>query len=164
MLRAKHGMMVDYFKRKLAEKGIPQLESKSHIIPIPVGNPMTCNYISNELLNRFGHYVQAINYPTVAKGEERLRIAPSPRHTYQLIDEFIDDFLVVWNEVTSAAAAVDLNVAGTTTNTTTNITTAAVAADNQTCSQCNRSWVTKPLDFLPCGSQQVNCPLAAARC
>lgn len=115
---------------------------------------MTCNYISNELLNRFGHYVQAINYPTVAKGEERLRIAPSPRHTYQLIDEFIDDFLVVWNEVAAATAAVDLNVAITTKNTT----------DNQTCSQCHRSWVTKPLDFLPCGAQQINCPLAAARC
>src|SRR5690625_104735 len=98
MLREAHQTKVEYFKRQLKAKGIPELNSKSHIIPIPVGNPFLCNWICNELLNTYGHYVQAINYPTVKKGEERLRIAPSPLHSFEMIDQFIDDFVEVWKK------------------------------------------------------------------
>ncbi|KAH9424553.1 5-aminolevulinate synthase, nonspecific, mitochondrial [Dermatophagoides pteronyssinus] len=96
MLRKMHQEKVAYFKQCLKKYGIPQLASKSHIIPIPIGNPYLSNWISNELMAQYGHYVQAINYPTVRKGEERLRIAPSPLHSYEMIDRFIEDFVQVY--------------------------------------------------------------------
>src|SRR4051812_45380106 len=87
-LRNRHQENVKYMKAALREAGLPQMDSASHIIPILVGNPWMCSWISNEMLSRFGHYVQAINYPTVAKGQERLRIAPTPFHEKHMIDTF----------------------------------------------------------------------------
>lgn len=56
-----------------------------------------CNQIADALLNEKGHYVQAINYPTVAKGEERLRLAPTPKHSKEMIDQFVKDALDVFH-------------------------------------------------------------------
>ena len=61
--------------------GIPHLHNDSHIVPIMIGDPIKCKFISDCLLDEFGVYVQPINYPTVPKGTERLRITPGPMHT-----------------------------------------------------------------------------------
>ena len=74
-------------KKQLSDNNINYLDSKSHIIPVMVNNPIRCKEISNILLNEFGHYIQPINYPTVPAGTERLRITPGPLHTEKMITE-----------------------------------------------------------------------------
>lgn len=98
-LRALHQKNLNYLKSKLTNAGLPQLPSVSHIIPIPVDNAELCTLISNKLLAEHHQYVQSINYPTVPRGEERLRIAPTPFHTIEMIDEFVDCLTKVWLEV-----------------------------------------------------------------
>ena len=60
---------------------------------------MLSTEISDVLLKGYGHYVQAINYPTVARGEERLRVAPTPHHTTEMMDKFVEDLTVVWQQI-----------------------------------------------------------------
>lgn len=55
--------------------------------------------VSNKLLQEKGHYVQAINYPTVARGQEKLRLAPTPHHTIAMMDQLIKDLTDVWKEI-----------------------------------------------------------------
>ena len=55
-----------------------------------------CSQIADTLMREKGHYVQAINYPTVAKGEERLRVAPTPKHTNEMVEKFVEDALEVF--------------------------------------------------------------------
>lgn len=98
-LRAMHQKNLNYLKKKLTCSGLPQLPSVSHIIPIPVDNAELCTLISNKLLVEYNQYVQSINYPTVPRGEERLRIAPTPFHTTEMVDEFVDNLTKVWLEV-----------------------------------------------------------------
>ncbi|XP_064606460.1 5-aminolevulinate synthase, non-specific, mitochondrial-like isoform X2 [Liolophura sinensis] len=87
---------VKYLRRRLMEVGLPARHSPSHIIPIHVGDPAMSTKISNELMTRHNMYVQAINYPTVARGEERLRVAPTPHHTEDMMDYFVNCLLDVW--------------------------------------------------------------------
>ena len=72
-------------KKSLLKENIDFLDNNSHIVPVMVNNPIRCSEISNILLNEFGHYIQPINYPTVPKGTERLRITPGPLHTDEMI-------------------------------------------------------------------------------
>lgn len=74
-------------REKLMLKGIICAASKSHIIPIVIGDPVKCREASNLLLTKYNIFVQHINYPTVPKGSERLRITPTPMHTDAMIDE-----------------------------------------------------------------------------
>ncbi len=74
-------------KKYLSKENINYLDNKSHIVPVMVNNPIRCSEISNILLNDFGHYIQPINYPTVPKGTERLRITPGPLHTEKMISD-----------------------------------------------------------------------------
>lgn len=87
-LRAKQQAIVRYFKLSLLVAGLPQLPSVSHIVPVPITGADKVALVAESLMKR-GHYVQAINYPTVARGEERLRFAPGPYHTPEMIDSLI---------------------------------------------------------------------------
>ncbi|ESO91421.1 hypothetical protein LOTGIDRAFT_182709 [Lottia gigantea] len=95
-LREKHQYNVKYVRDKLTLAGIPAMHAPSHIIPIHVGDAEMSTRLSNELIKQHGIYVQAINYPTVARGEERLRLAPTPHHTTEMMDYFVDSILNVW--------------------------------------------------------------------
>uniref|UniRef100_A0A1B6M3E6 5-aminolevulinate synthase n=1 Tax=Graphocephala atropunctata TaxID=36148 RepID=A0A1B6M3E6_9HEMI len=95
-LRLQHQDNVAYMKTRLLEHGFPVEASPSHIIPIRIGDPAQCTAVSDSLLRDKGHYVQAINYPTVRQGEEKLRLAPTPHHTRQMMDTFVHDLLHIW--------------------------------------------------------------------
>nr|CDS31872.1 5 aminolevulinate synthase erythroid specific [Hymenolepis microstoma] len=95
-LRDEHRRRVSIVRRRLQEAGLPTPDLPSHIIPIFVGNPETCLSISEELLSKHQIYLQSINYPTVARGTERLRLAPSPFHTDRMTDHLVDALVKVW--------------------------------------------------------------------
>jgi 5-aminolevulinate synthase len=84
-------------RARLDEIGIPHIKNLSHIIPVMVGDPVKCKYISDLLLDQFGIYIQPINYPTVPKGTERLRITPSPVHSAEDIDRLVSALAELWS-------------------------------------------------------------------
>jgi 5-aminolevulinate synthase len=100
-----HRDRVASVRRRLDEVGLPHLDNPSHIIPVMVGDPTLCKQISDQLLDRFGIYVQPINYPTVPRGTERLRITPSPLHTDEDIDRLIGALTTIWSELSIRRAA-----------------------------------------------------------
>ena len=75
------------------------MSSETHIVPLFVGDPEKCKLASDILLEEHGIYIQPINYPTVAKGTERLRITPSPYHDDGLIDALAEALLQVWERL-----------------------------------------------------------------
>jgi len=77
--------------------GIPHLPNPGHIIPVMVGDPVKCRFISDMLLDEFGIYIQPINYPTVPKGTERLRITPSPVHTDADVRRLLEALGALWS-------------------------------------------------------------------
>jgi 5-aminolevulinate synthase len=75
------------------------MSNDTHIVPLFVGDPEKCKLASDILLEEHGIYIQPINYPTVAKGTERLRITPSPYHDDGLIDQLAEALLQVWDRL-----------------------------------------------------------------
>ncbi|HEX8375702.1 MAG TPA: 5-aminolevulinate synthase, partial [Geminicoccaceae bacterium] len=103
--RQRHQEQVAKVRRGLDAHGIPHQANPSHIVPVMVGDPVRCKLISDILLERHCIYAQPINYPTVPRGEERLRITPSPLHTDADIDHFITSLATVWSELDLKQAA-----------------------------------------------------------
>lgn len=83
-------------RARLDHLGIPHQSNPSHIIPVMVGDPVKCKYISDRLMADYGIYIQPINYPTVPKGTERLRITPSPVHSDQDMDHLVSALGELW--------------------------------------------------------------------
>ncbi len=81
---------------KLKKARLPVMDNESHIVPVWVGDPLKCKAASDRLLRDFGLYMQPINYPTVQRGSERLRLTPSPYHDQTMIDEAVRAMDRVW--------------------------------------------------------------------
>ncbi|KAL3465045.1 pyridoxal phosphate-dependent transferase [Aspergillus heterothallicus] len=86
-------------KKELVARGFPVISNPSHIIPLYVGDAEKAKQASDSLLLNHNIYVQCINYPTVARGQERLRITPTPGHTKELQAELVDALQAVWVEL-----------------------------------------------------------------
>ena len=97
--RERHQDRAGRTKSVLTAAGLPIMPNETHIVPVFVGDPERCKRASDLLLERHSIYIQPINYPTVAKGTERLRITPSPYHDDTLIDELAEALVDVWEEL-----------------------------------------------------------------
>jgi 5-aminolevulinate synthase len=86
-------------KSALRKAGLPVMATETHIVPVMVGDPELCKWVSDLLLHQHGIYIQPINYPTVPRGTERLRITPTPAHDGQLIDQLVEAMVRVWREL-----------------------------------------------------------------
>jgi 5-aminolevulinate synthase len=104
--RMRHQERVAKVRRRLEAIGIPCLDNPSHIIPVMVKDPVKCKQISDWLLDRYGIYIQPINYPTVPRGTERLRITPSPLHSDQDIDRLVTALSELWSQCALSRSAV----------------------------------------------------------
>lgn len=97
--RARHQERVASVKRRLAAARIPVMANQSHIVPVMVGDPVLCRAASDMLLREHNIYVQPINYPTVPRGTERLRITPIPVHSDDDIEALVAALLDVWDQL-----------------------------------------------------------------
>ncbi|XP_053871056.1 5-aminolevulinate synthase, erythroid-specific, mitochondrial isoform X2 [Malaclemys terrapin pileata] len=98
-LRRAHQRNVKHMRQLLMDAGLPVVSCPSHIIPIRVGDAALNSRLCDLLLSQHNIYVQAINYPTVPRGEELLRLAPSPHHTPPMMDYFVERLVQGWQDV-----------------------------------------------------------------
>jgi 5-aminolevulinate synthase len=94
--RERHQERAARVKSALRAAALPLMPSDTHIVPVFVGNAEKCKAVSDLLLNAQGIFIQPINYPTVPRGAERLRITPTPSHDDRLIEQLADALVVVW--------------------------------------------------------------------
>ena len=102
--RETHQARVAEVRARLDAIGLPHIDNPSHIIPVVVGDPGKCKFISDTLLKRYGIYIQPINYPTVPKGTERLRITPSPVHSSDDVERLVSALEDLWTQCELARA------------------------------------------------------------
>ncbi len=98
--RARHQDRVALLKRRLVEAGLPLMPSQSHIVPVLIGDAALCKAATDELLQGHRIYVQPINYPTVPRGTERLRLTPTPLHSDEDIEALVVALAEVWRHLT----------------------------------------------------------------
>ncbi|MDR3437763.1 5-aminolevulinate synthase [Telmatospirillum sp.] len=104
-IRERHQERAATLKRRLTAAGIPLLPSVCHIVPVMVGDAVLCKQASDDLLRSYNIYVQPINYPTVPKGSERLRITPTPLHDDAMMDRLLVAITEVWSQLGLQKAA-----------------------------------------------------------
>ena len=98
-LRMQHQERAETLSRMLRDRGLEIHDSAcTHIVPVMVGDAFRCKAMSDTLLNDYGIFIQPINYPTVAEGTERLRIAPTPFHTDSMMNDLVDALERIFNE------------------------------------------------------------------
>src|SRR5207253_4608324 len=97
--RQRHQERAARVKAVLSAAALPVLLSETHIVPLMVGDPEKCKMASDLLLTQHGIYIQPINYPTVPKGTERLRITPTPYHEDRLVDALAEALVDVWQQL-----------------------------------------------------------------
>jgi 5-aminolevulinate synthase len=95
--REKHQDRAQELKLALQAARLPLFQNSSHIVPLIVGNPVRCKELADGLLNRHRLYVQPINFPTVARGSERLRLTPTPQHTVNDIKVLVEALAELWH-------------------------------------------------------------------
>lgn len=103
--RACHQERANTLKARLAAAGLPVMPSSSHIVPILVGDPVRCKAVTDRLLDHYAIYVQPINYPTVPRGTERLRLTPAPIHSDADMDRLIFALTEIWAQMDLSRAA-----------------------------------------------------------
>ncbi len=94
--RARLEERAETLKKRLMAAGLPVVNGVSHIVPVTVGDPVHCKAVTDALLDRYAIYVQPINYPTVPRGTERIRLTPSPVHTDQQMDHLVTALTKLW--------------------------------------------------------------------
>ncbi len=104
-MRERHQERAAMLKSALARAGLPVMPSETHIVPVLVGDPVACRRASDLLMERHRIYVQPINYPTVERGTERLRLTPTPFHDDASIERLVDSLLDVWGILNLRRAA-----------------------------------------------------------
>src|SRR3984957_1744834 len=102
--RARLFERADTLKRRLTAAALPVLPSASHIVPLHIGDAARCSEVRRRLLDEFGMYATPINYPTVPRGEERLRLTPTPLHTDAMMDQLIAALTAILLPARRAAA------------------------------------------------------------
>jgi 5-aminolevulinate synthase len=103
--RELHQARVAQVRERLDAAGVPHYRSKGHIVPVMVGDADLCKQISDTLLEQYAIYLQPINYPTVPRGTERLRITPSPLHTDEDVNHLVASLSEVWQRFQLKRAA-----------------------------------------------------------
>ena len=104
-LRIKHQERAATLKSMVANAGLPLMQSVTHIVPVMVGDPALCKRATDMLLEDYKIYIQPINFPTVPKGTERLRITPTPFHSDELMEDLVRALVEVWNRLELKQAA-----------------------------------------------------------
>ncbi len=98
-LRQQHQAAASLLKAKLRDAELPYMHTDTHIVPVLVSDPVKCKQASDMLRDKYQLYVQPINYPTVPRGTERLRLTPTPYHTEAMMDELVDALKAIFSEL-----------------------------------------------------------------
>jgi 5-aminolevulinate synthase len=94
--RKRHQERARTLKQRLTAAGLPLFQNQSHIVPVLIGDPVHCKQVTDALLEGYGIYAQPINYPTVPRGTERIRLTPSPQHSDAQMDDLLAAFTELW--------------------------------------------------------------------